>query len=323
MIDTAMSGYSGITAAYAILGSRPCLIETGTATSAPVVREALAGLGVGPDDLATIVVTHIHLDHAGGVGDLAAAFPRAQVVVQDAGARHLADPSRLMASARRVFGPAMDSLFGELLPTDASRIETIGDVGTIDLGGGRRLEGHHTPGHARHHLGLVDSATGDLYVGDAAGLYIPAQDASPTTGLDASGAMGQMLPGTPPPEFDLELALASLDRFHALRATRLLFSHYGPITAVDDALDRAAQEMRLWVSIVRDARQDTGGAFDLDHAVAMVRDRTRERYADLLARPEVAAKFEALSSAAANVSGIARWLESEEKRLRDAEDAEA
>lgn len=319
MIDTAMSGYSGITAAYAILGSRPCLVETGTATSAPVVQEALAGLGVGADDLATIVVTHIHLDHAGGVGDLAAAFPRAQVVVQDAGARHLADPSRLMASARRVFGPAMDSLFGELLPTDAARIQAIGDVGTVDLGGGRRLEGHHTPGHAKHHLGLVDSATGDLYVGDAAGLYVPPQDASSTTGLDASGAMGQMLPGTPPPEFDLDLALASLGRFRDLQATRLLFSHYGPITAVDDALERAAEEMRLWVSIVRDAWRDTGGEFDLDHAVAMVRDRTRERYADLLARPEVAAKFEALSSAVANVSGIARWLEGEEKRLREAE----
>jgi glyoxylase-like metal-dependent hydrolase (beta-lactamase superfamily II) len=224
-----------------------------------------------------------------------------------------------MASARRVFGPAMDSLFGELLPTEAARIQAIGDVGTVDLGGGRRLEGHHTPGHAKHHLGLVDSATGDLYVGDAAGLYIPPQDASSTTGLDASGEMGQMLPGTPPPEFDLELALASLGRFRDLKATRLLFSHYGPITAVDEALDRAAEEMRLWVSIVRDAWRDSGGEFDLDHAVAMVRDRTRERYADLLARPEVAAKFEALSSAVANVSGIARWLESEEKRLREAE----
>lgn len=318
MIDTAMSGYSGITAAYAILGSRPCLVETGTATSAPVVRSALAELGVEASDLATIVVTHIHLDHAGGVGSLAAAFPRAQVVVQDAGARHLADPSRLMASARRVFGPAMDSLFGELLPTDAARITAIGSVGSVDLGDGRRLEAHHTPGHARHHLGLVDTATGDLYVGDAAGLYIPPDDASSLTGLGSTGQMGQMLPGTPPPDFDLELALASLDRFRDLRATRLLFSHYGPITAVDDALSRAAEEMRLWVSIVRDAWQSSGGEFDLDHAVAMVRDRTRERYADLLARPEVAAKFEELSSTAANVSGIARWLEGEEKRTSSA-----
>ena len=312
MIDTAMSGYSGITAAYAILGDRPCLVETGTATSAPVVREALAGLGVGAGDLATIVVTHIHLDHAGGVGDLAAAYPQARIVVQDTGARHLADPSRLMASARRVFGPAMDSLFGELLPTASERIDTIGDVGAVDLGGGRRLEAHHTPGHARHHLGLVDSVTGDLYVGDAAGLYIPPEDASSQTGLGADGAMGVMLPGTPPPDFDLDLALSSLRRLDDLRARRLLFSHYGPITAVSDALERAQEELRVWVGIVRDARSEE--AFDLDHALAMVRDRTRERYATLLARPEVAAKFEALSSSAANVAGIARWLEAEEKR---------
>lgn len=315
MIDTAMSGYSGITAAYAILGDRPCLVETGTATSAPVVQEALAGLGVGADDLATIVVTHIHLDHAGGVGDLAAAYPRARVVVQDSGARHLADPSRLMASARRVFGPAMDSLFGELLPTAGERIDTIADVGTVDLGGGRRLEAHHTPGHARHHLGLIDSATGDLYVGDAAGLYIPPEDASVQTGLAADGGMGTLLPGTPPPDFNLELALSSLSRLDDLRARRLLFSHYGPITAVTDALERAQEELRVWVGIVKDARGATGAeTFDLDHAVAMVRDRTRERYAALLARPEVAAKFEALSSSAANVAGIARWLEAEETK---------
>lgn len=316
LIDTAMSGYEGITAAYAILSDRPCLVETGTATSAPVVRAALAGLGVGPGDLATIVVTHIHLDHAGGVGDLAAVYPGARVVVQDTGARHLADPARLMASARRVFGPAMDELFGELLPTAPERIDAIGALGAIDLGGGRSLEAHHTPGHAWHHLGLVDSATGDLYVGDAAGLYIPAAGADARTGLTGAGAAGEMLPGTPPPDFDLGLALASLGRFRELAATRLLFSHYGPITAVDEALTRAEDELRLWVELVRDARREQreraepGSAFDLDHAVAMVRERTRDRYAALLAQPEVAAKFEALSSSAANVAGIARWLDS-------------
>jgi glyoxylase-like metal-dependent hydrolase (beta-lactamase superfamily II) len=319
LIDTAMSGYDGITAAYAILGDRPCLVETGTATSAPVVRAALGGLGVGPDDLATIVVTHIHLDHAGGVGDLAAAFPKARIVVQDAGARHLADPAKLMASARRVFGPSMDSLFGELLPTAAERIDAIGAVGAVDLGAGRSLEAHHTPGHARHHLGLIDSATGDLYVGDAAGLYIAPGGADERTGLGRAGGFGSMLPGTPPPEFDLGLALASLGRFRDLAGTRLLFSHYGPVVAVDEALGRAEEELRLWVDLVRDARREQAAQypsrteFDLDHAVAMVRDRTRERYAALLARPETAAKFDELSSAAANVAGIARWLDSLDK----------
>ena len=321
LIDTAMSGYDGITAAYAILGERPCLVETGTATSARTVVDALASLGVGAQDLATIVVTHIHLDHAGGVGDLARAFPQARVVVQESGARHLADPSRLMASARRVFGDAMDEVFGELLPTPAERIEAIGASGRVDLGGGRYLEGHHTPGHARHHLGLVDSSSGDLYVGDAAGLYIPPDGADPLTGLahgpvdaphpgnaaDVADVAGTMLPGTPPPDFDLDLALDSLGRMRELGSTRLLFSHYGPITRVCESLQRAEEELRVWVGLVREARSEQ---MDLDHTLALVRDRTRERYARLLQRPEVAAKFEALSSSVANVVGISRWLES-------------
>src|SRR5437868_12658939 len=136
-IDTRMAGYSGITAGYLILGDRPCLVETGTSTSAPIVRDALAALGVGPDDLSTVVVTHIHLDHAGGVGDIARFFPAAQVVVHEKGARHLAEPARLMASARMVWGDRLDTLFGEMYPTEASRIVALGDTGSIDLGNGR------------------------------------------------------------------------------------------------------------------------------------------------------------------------------------------
>src|ERR1700755_3306270 len=118
-IDTRMAGYDGITASYLVRADRPCLVETGTAPSAPVVRDALAGLGVGPGDLATVVVTHIHLDHAGGVGDIATMFPAAEIVVHELGARHLADPTRLMASARMVYGDALDVLFGELAPVPA------------------------------------------------------------------------------------------------------------------------------------------------------------------------------------------------------------
>ena len=133
-IDTFMAGYERITAGYLIRGERPCLVETGTAPSAPLVRDALAGLGVGPADLATIVVTHIHLDHAGGTGDLAGMFPGAQVVVHERGARHLADPGRLMASARAVWGDELDQLFGTLAPTPAERIRAVDQTGTIDLG---------------------------------------------------------------------------------------------------------------------------------------------------------------------------------------------
>src|SRR6266536_2903541 len=262
-IDTRMAGYHGITAGYLIRSAKPCLVETGAGPSAPVVRDALGALGVGAQDLATVVVTHIHLDNAGGTGDLSAMFPQAEVVVHERGARHLVDPSRLMKSARMVYGDELDELFGELAPTPAGRIRAVDETGSIDLG-------------------------------DAAGVYIP--------------ETADLRPATPPPDFDLETALASLRKFGALRPTRLLFSHFGPVGDVDQTLARSAEELRVWVEEVKQAR---GTGLDLDHAVAMVRDRTKQRYALFLPEtdPEVAARFERLTGAASNVAGIMHWLD--------------
>ncbi|MBU6243579.1 MAG: MBL fold metallo-hydrolase [Actinomycetales bacterium] len=292
LIDTRMGGYESITSSYLIRSSRPCLVETGSALSAPIVVEELAGLGIGSSDLATIVVTHIHLDHAGGVGDLASAFPEATIVVHERGARHLADPARLVASARQVFGDDMDRLFGELLATPADRITALADVGEVDLGGGRRLEAFHNPGHASHHIGLLDSQTGDLYTGDAAGVYVPQTQ--------------QVRPATPPPDFSLEQTLDSLERMRQTRPTRLLFSHFGPVSDVEAILDASVAELQYWVEGVRLARSTSP---DLDHAIAMVRERDRVRNPSYYGDEETHERFEALSSIAANVSGISRWLD--------------
>jgi glyoxylase-like metal-dependent hydrolase (beta-lactamase superfamily II) len=296
-IDTRMAGFEGITAGYLIRGSRPCLVETGTAPSAPVVRDALASLGVGSADLASVVVTHIHLDHAGGAGDIAAMYPASEIVVHTRGARHLADPSRLMASAEMVYGEALDRLFGRLAPVPADRIRAVDDTGSVDLGDGRQLSSYYSPGHAKHHVGLLDSLSGDLYVGDAAGVYIP--------------DTGDLRPATPPPDFDLAVALDSLQLFTSLNPARLLFSHYGPAGDVPAILERSAEELAVWVSQTRAARS---AGLDLDHAVEMVRSQTLSRYASLQpeADPAVAAKFERISGAAANVAGIWHWLDKTE-----------
>ncbi len=299
LVDTEMGGYEGITAAYLIRSDRPALVETGAARSASLLVQQLAALGIGSRDLATIVVTHIHLDHAGGVGDLAAAFPEAEIVVHERGARHLVDPSRLLASARTVFGDVLDRVFGELLPTPAERIRALGETGEVDLGGGRSLTSTYSPGHASHHVGLLDSATGDLFVGDAAGIYVPEADL--------------VRPATPPPDFDLELSLSSLDAFRALQPTRLLFSHFGPTTDVDTVLARSAEELEVWVEAARGTRQD---GLDLDHAVAAVRERTGHRYAALEADPEQWEKWQALNSDAANLRGILHYLDERDSRDR-------
>ena len=292
-IDTRMGGYDGITSGYLIRGSRPCLVETGTARSADIVVRALAELGIGPDDLASIVVTHIHLDHAGGVGDIAEAFPHAQVVVHEKGARHLADPSRLVASAHRVFGPDMDRLFGDLRPVPEERLVVLGDVGSVDLGDGRRLDAFHNPGHASHHVGLLDSQTGDLYTGDAAGVYVP--------------ETADVRPATPPPDFDLDLTLNSLARMRDAQANRLLFSHFGPVTDVADTLARSEEELRYWVDTVTAVHREEP---DLDHAIAMVRERDRARNVAFYADEDRVQKFDELSGVGANVNGIIRWLDS-------------
>ena len=298
-VDTRMAGYQGITAGYLIRSSRPCLVETGTSASAPVVRAALASLGIAPADLATVVVTHIHLDHAGGVGDIASMFPAAEVVVHEKGARHLADPSRLMASARMVYGDALDVLFGELAAVPAGRLRALEETGTVDLGDGRRLDSYYSPGHARHHVGLLDSRNGDLYVGDAAGVYMP--------------ETGDLRPATPPPDFDLEVALASIGKFAALAPSRLLFSHYGAVPDVARTLERSAEEISVWVSETRAARS---AGMDLDHAVEAVRQRTLSRYAPLpddAGRSDAdlgpAGKYELVGGTGPNVGGIWHWLD--------------
>src|SRR5205085_9731909 len=154
---------------------------------------ALADLGVSADALSAVVVTHIHLDHAGGVGDVAAVFPQAEVFVHPLGARHLADPSRLVDSAGRVYGDLLDSLYGRLDPTPAERVHALGDGEAVGS-----LTAVHSPGHAKHHLALHDSVSGLLFVGDAVGVRLP--------------DVGVLRPETPPPDFALDLALSFFQR---------------------------------------------------------------------------------------------------------------
>src|ERR1700683_4416760 len=133
-----------MTAGYLVDGDAPLLVETGSQSSVPVLLDALAELGVGPGDLAGVAVTHIHLDHAGGVGDVARVFPSATVYVHEKGARHLVDPSRLVDSASRVYGDLLDSLYGRLDPTPAERLHVLAGGEDIVIGPGRGLRHIHS-----------------------------------------------------------------------------------------------------------------------------------------------------------------------------------
>src|ERR1700681_963450 len=212
-LDTLLGGMDQLTAGFLVVGPQPALVETGSQTSAATVRDALFERGIGASDLRWIIVTHIHLDHAGAVGDLAEAFPSATVVVHEKGARHLVDPTRLIDSAARVYGPLLDSLYGRLDATPAHRIHVLADGEEIRVAPDRVLTTVDSPGHAKHHLALHDSVSGVLFAGDAVGVRLP----------DA----GVLRPSTPPPDFDLDLAVTSLHRFAARRPPGLALAHYG------------------------------------------------------------------------------------------------
>ncbi len=285
-LDTRLGGWERVTAGYLMEGEAPVLIETGSQSSVPALLAHLARLGLGADDLAGVVVTHIHLDHAGGVGDVARAFPRATVYVHPKGARHLADPSRLVDSAARVYGPLLDSLYGRLDPTPAERIHVLEDGEEIRVGPDRVLVAVDSPGHAKHHLGLHDSRSGILFAGDAVGVKLP----------DA----GVLRPSTPPPDFDLDQALHSLRRFAERRPTGLALAHYGLLPDPLDVLDEADGTLRRWAAVAESAFRSGGDiAAALSTAFASDLDGVPEEHRE---------KLEVMNGVHSNAAGLRRWL---------------
>ena len=289
-IDTLLGGWERVTAGYLVTGPVPVLIETGSQSSVATLLAALTDLGVGADDLAHVIVTHIHLDHAGGVGDVARAFPRATVHVHEKGARHLVDPSRLVASAAQVYGDLLDSLYGRLDPTPADRVHVLGDGEFIEVAPGRRLVCVDSPGHAKHHLAVHDEgdgASGLLFSGDAVGVRLP------------DG--GVLRPATPPPDFDLDQALASLQRFRDRRPSALCLAHYGLVPDALAVLDEADGTLRRWAEVAEAAWRDGNDvAAALEQAFAGDLQDVPEEHRDKLAT---------LNGVHSNAAGLRRWLE--------------
>ncbi len=294
-IDTLLGGWRRVTAGYLLEGPAPLLVETGSQSSVPVVLDALAGLGLGADDLAGVVVTHIHLDHAGGVGDVARAFPNATVYVHEKGARHLADPSRLIASAAQVYGTLLDSLYGRLEPTPQSRLHVLADGEEVVVGPGRALTAVDSPGHAKHHVGLHDSESGILFVGDAVGVRLP--------------DVGVLRPATPPPDFDLEQALNSLRRFAVRRPSALALAHYGLLPEPDEILAEAEGILRRWAETAEVAHR---AGEDIADALA-----ARFNPAPGVVAEEHLEKFEVMNGVHSNAAGLRRWLENRDRPKSD------
>lgn len=291
-IDCAMAGHHGLIAAFVIEGPNPIIVETGPASVMGDLTAGLSELGIGPADAAAFVATHIHLDHAGAGGDVAAAYPNATVGVHEWGVKHMADPTKLMASSYRVFGDRLDRLFGPLKPVPAERLRALDEGDTIDAGNGRLLRVLYTPGHARHHITFHDSQTGALFVGDSMGVYLP--------------EAGILRPATPPPDFDLHLALAALERYRELDPATIYFSHFGPAPAGRDMLAEARGKLIDYARIVREAMKQSE---DLDHVTERLIEATADEYAEVRKNPELSARFDALNAFRSSAAGYLRYFQ--------------
>jgi glyoxylase-like metal-dependent hydrolase (beta-lactamase superfamily II) len=206
-----VKGITRILTSYIVKSQPAILIDPGPATAIPYVRDALAQLGI--VELSHIIPTHIHLDHAGSLGELSRLFPAAKMVLHPASVRHVSDPARLIESTRMAFGEHFEDVWGTILPVPESQIKIVADGETI-VAGDHKLKAIYTPGHAPHHIALYDEKSGGLFSGEALGVPRP-------------GAATFPLPAVVPPSFDPDVYLESIRKLQALHPRLILYGHDG------------------------------------------------------------------------------------------------
>ena len=244
LIDLRHCGQASVIGAAILeLDSGVAIIDPGPASTVPVLRSRLHEAGIGLLDIRAVLVTHIHLDHSGACGTLIRANPKINVFVHQRGAPHLVDPSRLVASAARLFGDRMAQLWGTVLAVPEENLRIVQD-GDRFREGGRSLDIAYTPGHASHHVSYFDSSSGIAFVGDAAG------------GRIRDGKV--VLPATPPPDIDTGVMLESVNRILEWRPDRLFVTHFGPATHVKHHAALLEERLIAWSARVRESLLEEG-----------------------------------------------------------------
>jgi len=291
LLDLHFLGRPGTVGAYLVAdGDDVALVETGPGSTLPALRAAVAAAGFALADLTRVVVTHIHLDHAGAAGAVLREAPRATFHVHPLGARHMIDPAKLIASATRIYGADMDRLWGAFEPVPAERLRVLDDGAAIAVGR-RRLVALHTPGHAVHHVALHEPERGDVMTGDVAGVRL--------------GGLRYVRPPTPPPDIDLDAWRASAARLRASGARRLLLTHFGPYDDADWHLDELLARLYNWAGWM-EARFALGETTET--MVPPLAARGAREVAEAGGGAEAVEDYELATPSHMAVTGIARWL---------------
>ena len=230
-------------------GGRAAFVDTGTTRSVPNLLAALAARGLEPGQVDWVLTTHVHLDHAGGAGELMRHLPQARCVVHPRGARHLVDPAKLVAGSIAVYGEARyHELYGDIVPIPENRILVPDDGERIALGG-RTLELIHTPGHALHHYCIVDPGTRRIFPGDNFGISY--------RDFDVNGREF-IMPTTTPVHFDPEAMIASVDRLMAYSPVAMYLTHFGEVRDLQRLAAELKERVRAFVTLARQHAGDEG-----------------------------------------------------------------
>jgi glyoxylase-like metal-dependent hydrolase (beta-lactamase superfamily II) len=216
-------------------GGTLALVDPGPTSCLETLELGLQAQGLRLADVTHVLLTHIHLDHAGATGTILRRHPRVQVFVHERGAPHMSDPAKLLASATRLYGDDMDRLWGEFAPVPADRLVVL-QGGERIAAGGRTFEVAYTPGHASHHVSYFDRASGVAFVGDTAGVCVD---------------NGYVLPPTPPPDIDIDAWTESVARIEAWSPQTLFLTHFGPAPSVTPHLRTLMENLDTQASIVR------------------------------------------------------------------------
>jgi glyoxylase-like metal-dependent hydrolase (beta-lactamase superfamily II) len=225
---------------------RAAFVDTGTNTSVPFLLAALADHGLKPGDVDFVFLTHVHLDHAGGAGTLMQALPNAKCVIHPRGARHMIDPSKLVAASKVVYGESrFNSLYGVLAPIPADRVITVADGDRLHLAS-REFEFIHTPGHANHHYCIVDRAGEVIFSGDTFGMSYRELDTE-------QGAF--IMPITTPSQFDPDAAHKSVDRLLSYNPRGIYVTHYSRVEGLQKLAADLHEQLDAYVEIAQRHKQ--------------------------------------------------------------------
>lgn len=291
VLDHHFLGAPGLIASYLLPGPDGLtLVESGPGSTTETLLAGIRAAGFDPGDLRRILLTHIHLDHAGAAGGLVRRFPEARAYVHPAGAAHLVDPSRLLRSARRIYGDHMDTLWGEILPVPEDRLTVLTDGEAVRVGG-RVLRALDTPGHASHHLAFHDPDAGVVFTGDVAGVRL---ERTP-----------HVRPPTPPPDIDLGLWRASVARIRALRPRALLLTHFDAVDDPEWHLDDLLARLFSWAGWM-DGRLEGGSG--TEELVAALRRRGDAEIRDAGGDDDMVRRYDLSVSYEMIVDGLARYL---------------